>query len=491
MTGDNTSSSRLLPLALSVAAMLLLGAGALTAKDRSRDKLLWISDIHFDPMADPSLASDLAAADPDRWEAILQRSTLTAFSQYGQDTNWWLLRSALDQMHSALPWPALVIYTGDVVAHGFRPAYLKATGDSDWDHYRAFVLKTITFVALQLHKRFRKTQILLTPGNNDDDCGDYAIEPNGAFLHDSAEMVRELAMADTTIIHDWTSLGSYSAPHATIANLRVLSLNTVFMSQEYQPESFASGCKTTQSDGARDVLNWLEANLAKAEQKNERVWLMFHIPPGIDGYATTHPRLTETQAAGARTPGSCASEIVPMWVPQWTTQFDRLLERYRDTVIASFAGHTHVDDFRLITAKGANESFVLINPAISPIYDQNPSFRIVNFRSNGELSGQTTYYLTNLKQATSKKPGRWKREYRFSRAWKTRPLDVNSLGRIYSEVEQTSKARAQWAKLYMVSSTAVSFPPSVLRGLYCGIGSLDPRSYQSCYCVTGSSAPKP
>ena len=171
MTGDNTSSSRLLPLALSVAAMLLLGAGALTAKDRSRDKLLWISDIHFDPMADPSLASDLAAADPDRWEAILQRSTLTAFSQYGQDTNWWLLRSALDQMHSALPWPALVIYTGDVVAHGFRPAYLKATGDSDWDHYRAFVLKTITFVALQLHKRFRKTQILLTPGNNDDDCG--------------------------------------------------------------------------------------------------------------------------------------------------------------------------------------------------------------------------------------------------------------------------------------------------------------------------------
>lgn len=488
----NATRSKLLQQVACLAAMLLLAAPVLTARDLSTRKLLWISDIHFNPMADPSLVRDLAAADPAQWEAILGRSKLTSFSQYGQDTNWWLLHSTLDQLHATLPGPALVIYTGDILAHGFHPAYIKATGDSDLDHYRAFVLKTTRFVALQLGKRFSNTQILLAPGNNDDDCGDYAIEPNGPFLHDTAELVRELARGDATSSDAWTSLGSYGVLHATVNKLRILSLNTVFMSQQYRPESFATGCKATQSSGAEDVLNWLAAKLAKAEHDHERVWLIFHIPPGIDGYASTHPRPAESQVPGSSTAASCPGQIVPMWVPRWTVQFDSLLERYRDTVIASFAGHTHVDDFRLIRANGADQNFVLITPAISPIYDQNPAFRVVDFTSEGRVVGQSTYYLTNLKQASSTKRGRWRREYRFDHAWKVPLLDAESLGRIYAQVERTTKARNRWARLYMVSSPEVSFPPSVLRGLYCGIGSLDPGSYQSCYCLPeGSSAGRP
>ena len=474
--------------------LMLAAAVSYSADASSRNKLLLLSDIHFNPIADTSLLHDLWTAAPAQWEAILQRSKLTAFSRYGQDTNWWLLRSALDQMQANLPSPALIIFTGDLLAHSFRAKYVSAAGDNTGEHYRAFVLKTVEFLALELRKRFNSIPILLTPGNNDDDCGDYAVEPNGAFLNDTADLVSDLAKGDDELRHDWRMLGSYTTPHPTVQKLRMISLNTVFLSNLYKPQAFSTGCQPARSNAAADLLAWLRVRLDSARQHNEHIWLMFHIPPGIDGYATTHPHGEAPQSSGAPGAESCPAQIVPMWVPEWTAQFVSLLVNYRDVVIAGFAGHTHMDDFRLIHAKAANDAFVLITPAISPIYDQNPSFRIVNFRSNGAVVGESTYYLTNLKEATSTNRGRWKREYRFSHGWKVPQLDLNSLAKIDSEVQNAAKARDQWVKLYMVSSTADAFSPTVARGLYCAIRSLDPASYQACYCpatVTNTASPTP
>jgi hypothetical protein len=60
-------------------------------------QFLMISDLHFDPMADAKLVDRLAAADFDRWQAILESSSAKSPSRYGQDSNWPLLRSALEQ----------------------------------------------------------------------------------------------------------------------------------------------------------------------------------------------------------------------------------------------------------------------------------------------------------------------------------------------------------------------------------------------------------
>jgi hypothetical protein len=37
---------------------------------------------------------------------------------------------------------------------------------------------------------------------------------------------------------------------------------------------------------------------------------------------------------------------------------------------------------------------VILNPGISPIYGQNPGFRVVSHRHDGTVTGQPTYYLT-------------------------------------------------------------------------------------------------
>jgi sphingomyelin phosphodiesterase acid-like 3 len=463
-----------------LAVLIATSAAAQSATSESKNKFLIASDIHFNPMADATLVAELAAADPSQWESILQRSNPGSFSPYGQDTNWWLLQSALNQMRKTLPHPAFVIYTGDLLAHEFPKTYVNATHDKDPEHYRAFVLKTVEFLALEFRKRFPGTKILVTPGNNDEECGDYSIQAGGTFLSDTAQSARDLAQADATFTSDWKALGTYSVPHPTISGVRIISLNTIFLSEKYHATSFTKGCAVVASTAASDLLQWLQSNLAATRQANQKVWLMFHIPPGIDGYATTHNHAAQPEGTVNSANPSC-NAIVPMWVPTWTAQFDGLLETYQDTVLASFAGHTHTDDFRLVNTAGVNKAFVLIDPAVSPVYDQNPAFRAVTFRSDGSLADQSTYYLTNLKQANSKVRGRWKKEYTFTREWRTR-LDLASMGTIYSDIQTAKKARDQWLKLYNVSSSAAQVPADTVRGLYCAIGALDPAAYEKCYC---------
>ncbi len=479
--GIRAGRRKLLCLVTLLSALAATGA-ARPARDAATDKFLIASDIHFNPMADAVLVSSLVAADPGRWESILQHTSPDSFSPYGQDTNWWLLQSALNQMRKTLPHPAFVMFTGDMLAHEFPKKYQDTTRDNDPQHYRAFVLKTVEFLALELGKRFPGTKILVTPGNDDEECGDYSVQAGGTFLSDTASVARALAEGDESFVSDWKALGSYDVAHPTIPGVRILALNTVFFSNNYHAASFTNGCALVTSTAATDLFQWLQSNLAAARQADQKVWLMFHIPPGIDGYATTHKFVSQSEAGQSSAGTSCADSIVPMWVPTWTENFDRLLQGYQDIVLAGFAGHTHMDDFRLVHTAGVDKALVLIDPAISPIFDQNPAFRIVSFRSDGSLADQSTYYLTNLKQASSRVRGHWKKEYTFTQEWRKPRLDLGSLGTMYNQIETTTQARNRWLKLYEVSSRAAKVPTDSVRGLYCAIGALDPLAYERCYC---------
>jgi len=75
-----------------------------------------------------------------------------------------------------------------------------------------------------------------------------------------------------------------------------LSVNTNFLSVHYR-----NACGSpAEGDPGQATLVWLEAELAAAKAVGERVWRIYHIPPGIDGYATLRQ-------------GSCPQAIVPMW----------------------------------------------------------------------------------------------------------------------------------------------------------------------------------
>jgi hypothetical protein len=122
-----------------------------------------MSDLHFDPMADPQLVDRLAASEPSQWRNILDSSGDASLGRYGRDTNWRLLQSALQQMKETLPAPNFVLLSGDFLAHDFRREFDSAAGDHSDAAYRVFVRKTMQFMRssskhhFPLHQLFRRS----------------------------------------------------------------------------------------------------------------------------------------------------------------------------------------------------------------------------------------------------------------------------------------------------------------------------------------------
>src|SRR5215212_5352400 len=163
------------------AGMVLLSLLAF-ASSAFAEQFLSVSDIHFDPFADPALVTRLEAADVSQWDAIFASSTVTALSTYGSDVNDPLLRSALGEMQQRIPSPAFVLISGDFLAHDFDKTYQQYATDKSPAAYTAFVTRTIAYVAGAIRKAWPGVRVYPTLGNNDSDCGDYAVAPNGAFL---------------------------------------------------------------------------------------------------------------------------------------------------------------------------------------------------------------------------------------------------------------------------------------------------------------------
>ena len=432
-------------------------------------RVLVMSDLHFDPMADPKLVDRLAAAEPELWAGVLDSSGNQSLSQYGRDTNWPLLRSALGQMAETLPHPAFALISGDFLAHEFRREFDAAASDHSDAAYRIFVRKTMQFLAQQLERTFPATMILPALGNNDEECGDYELQPGGPFLADTLPIVHRLVgnAAGSGFARDWEGHGNYSA---FAGGIRVLSVNTNFLSVHYR-----NTCGSpADGDPGRATLSWLEAELAAAKEAGERVWLLYHIPPGLDGYATLRR-------------GSCPSGMVPMWAPAYAEAFAVLMRRYADTVAASFAGHTHVDDFRLLGDTGGHYGFALITPAVSPIFGQNPAFRTLTYDAAAGIIDETTFDLTNLPSAA---PPQWRNEYTFTQYWNLPRIDVASLDQLYSAVTDDPAQRERWQTIFAASSPAYWAPFSAdpqqlaqaVRAFRCASGNLVPSDYGQCYC---------
>jgi hypothetical protein len=135
---------------------------------------------------------------------------------------------------------------------------------------------------------------------------------------------------------------------------------------------------------------------------------------------------------------------------------------------------------------GAGQNFVMLNPAISPVYGQNPGFRVVSYKSDGTVTDQTTYYQTNLTCASSTKKGKWKQEYTFTRQWNAQTLDAASLSGVYDQVVADPKAREQWLKDFAVLGPALQDEKRFVRALYCADEGLSVQDYEKCYCTAGA-----
>ena len=475
--GSRIVSASLGDIRVALAAVLVI---ALSAPVRSADteavgatQFLMMSDLHFDPMADPKLLDRLSSAEPEQWQAIFDSSDNTTPARYGADSNWALLHSALRQSKETLPNPAFVVLPGDFLAHNFRRQFDAAATDHSEAAYRTFVRKTMQFLGRQLEETFPEAPIFPALGNDDSYCGNYQLQPEGPFLADTLPILRALVggLVGASFDQNWISYGNYSV---AVRGLRLIFPNTVFFSVNYRNACRAPG----NADPGSATLAWLQTELAVAAQAQQRVWLVYHIPPGVDGFATMRR-------------GSCPDRIVPMWKQTYADPFYALMRRYSDTLVASFAGHIHMDDFRLLGGDDGYYGFVLVTPALSPIYGQNPAFRTVLSDASGGILDQTTYDLANLLEAADGGAPVWRAEYTFTQAWRLPRIDLGSLTQLYAMTANVPADRDRWRQFLPVSSP-IYWPtnlgeaaPKAALAYRCADGHVLLPEYGRCYCSGG------
>lgn len=187
---------------------------------------------------------------------------------------------------------------------------------------------------------------------------------------------------------DIVNFGAYSTKYPN-GNLRVISLNTNF----YYRENFWLYQETMDQDPDGQIA-WLVSELDAAEKAGERVYIIGHMPLGVE----------DAFHAGSN-------------------YVDQVVNRYSSTIAAMFFGHTHADHFEISYSNyssqdAAHASMVsYICPSLTPMSGM-PSFRVYDVDPETFAVLDTTTYIADMTNAAYQTTGPvWTKYYSAKEAY--------------------------------------------------------------------------
>ena len=446
-----------------------------------------LSDIHLDPFHDPARLAELRTAPVAAWAAILNApASSTQASDFahlqstcgarGVDTPAALLESSLAAAHAQQPHPLFVTVSGDLMAHLFDCRFHTLAPNTTAADLSSFAAKTVAFVALRLHQTFPHSPVYFALGNNDSSCHDYSEDPHSAYLLADAASFAADALTHANraaILHQFPQLGDYAITlPAPIAHTRLIVLQDIFESKRY-----ASCSGATSNDAATAQISWLRAQLSAARAAHRHVWLMAHIPPGIDAYYTF-----------SKARNICGGQSPEMFLR--SEALANTLADFPDVIRLVLLGHTHMDEFRIYkTATGAIPGKLV--PSITPINGNNPAFTLAEVDpSTATLKDYAVYSASNQTGISTQ----WSEEYRYSTTYHQPDFSGASLALLTSSflADQSGKSavsRAYQRFFYVgnpgLSSSLKSAAMRLVWPAYaCSLTSDRAASFRSCVCNT-------
>lgn len=358
-------------LLLAMLTLLILPA---PARAQSAVPVLMLSDIHFDPFNDPGKLPQLRSAPVERWAAILAsaasptqaadlQALQTSCHTRALDTAWPLLKTAVTAAHDAEPHPAFLTLSGDLLAHEFPCRFTHLAPGSTPDDLSAFAAKTVAFVLLQLRAGFPRIPVYGALGNNDSSCVDYRETAGNTYIKSTAASLALAAGNNATTAA--TPEGDYSVTlPAPITRTRLIVLQDIFEGRQFNTCAAAADRAPQKAQ-----IDWLRAQLAEARAQNQHVWVMAHMPPGVDAF-TSYRRFLLQPA------GLCNAEPRPFLAD--TSLADALLD-YADIVRLALFAHTHMDEFRLLRRRDSGASIpAKLVPSVTPFFGNHPAFLLAS-----------------------------------------------------------------------------------------------------------------
>ncbi len=394
-------------------------------------EVLWFSDLHFNPFADPAVVTRLAENNATEWDAILSESPVHAvLPLYGKEANRALLEASLADMREHVPSPDFILFAGDFLAHKFDTVYLKLTGDASTEGLRKFVDKTLAYIVSRITLYYPETSIYFCLGNNDDYDGDYLLAPHGPFLENTSDFFADAFLKTACNRESFAATypqgGHYQVFPAVGDGLRILSLNAVFLSRN---------APDTDSDPGDAQLDWLEQSLSAAAEAGDKVWILLHIPPGVDEYATV--RANEGK--------SDFRDIILHIKEKYSKRLTSIVSQYADTVTEVFAGHIHREAFRLIRSPEVTTGSgvpVLTTLSISPGFANNPGYISLTYQRG-------TFVIWDYEtRCLDSDDGLWRTGHRFREAYGDSPLTGQSVWTLYSGLKHDADLQERYISAY-------------------------------------------
>jgi sphingomyelin phosphodiesterase acid-like 3 len=486
--------SLLVVCALMVQAGLMAQSPAPVAGDaRASVRALFLSDIHLDPFADPGKVARLNAAPASEWPAILSApATPTQAKEFaalqeacptrGNDTTWVLWRSSLAAIHSDAARARFVTVSGDLLAHSFDCKYKALLPAATSADLLAFSEKTVRTVVSTLRAALPGVPLYVAMGNNDSGCGDYQLDAtHDAFLGLVSKIIGEALPGDlpaserAAAVRDFSAGGNYSVPLAGVPHTRLLVIDDLFFSAKY---STCSGKPDAAPASAQ--LAWLAGQIAAARQHGDLVWVMGHIPPGVNLFATV--RNLANVCAGTKPQMFLANESLA-----------ELLAQNADVVRLAIFGHTHDDEMRLLrrdsTAASAHGSAlgvpVKVVASITPINGNRPSFTLAAIDpATATLTDYTVFMASNTTGAATT----WPSEYSYSTTYHEPAFDAASLARLIPTLQSDGAAKTLASQAYLRNY----FPGDISTVIQvawpqyaCSLDHDSAASFTACACAAG------
>jgi sphingomyelin phosphodiesterase acid-like 3 len=473
---------------IALACFVLITGGALAqsgqpAKPPAKVTIpaLLVSDIHFEPFWDPAKVPQLAAVPASQWNVIFasaptpdQQQRFATLQQTcharGADTSFALFDSSLKAMRSHATGVKFVTVSGDLVSHAFQCKYNTLFPKSTPADYRAFVEKTLDYVMGELYGAFPNVPVYVALGNNDSDCGDYRLDAHSEFLAVTGkEVTKYFPASERQGAEESFAAGGYYSVSLPIENARLLVLDDLFMSRNY------ATCAGKPDPSAADAqIAWLRQQLTEARNKKQKVWVMGHIPPGIDLHATATKMIN---VCGGQSPIVFLS----------SEKMADVIAEFGDVVELAIFAHTHMDELRLLkedsqTPASSKSVAVKVVSSISPINGNHPSFTVAQIDSS---SAALVDYKVFIASNQSGVDASWTEEYDFARSYHEREFIPSSVSKLIAGFAADPSAKTQASQDYIADFYLGYASPLLYLAwpqYVCTLSNHTQQSFKACVC---------
>lgn len=462
-----------------------------TAAARHTVPALLVSDIHFDPFHDPAKAARLVDAPASEWNEILaepsspdQTTAFAALQQRcgarGVDSSYALFQSSLTAARKEAPEARFVTVSGDLVVHNFPCRFAALASGKTQSDYTAFVEKTIAYVTAELRRTFPGVPVYVALGNNDSGCGDNRLDGGSDFLAAvgkdvAAGLPKTMSSKERAkVLADFTASGSYNVRMAApMRRTRMIVLDDLFMLTQYA----TCGGKPDRSVAIAQI-KWLRTQLDEARRHKQRVWVMAHIPPGVDIYSTF-----------AKMSNVCGGDAPAMSLS--SDALGDVLAEYADVVRLAIFAHTHMDELRLLGpgrgVQGAKSGTVAVKmvASISPVNGNNPSFTVARVNTASATLADYAVFAASNKTGVDTV---WSKEYDYGETYHAAAVSSVALGRLVGEFRRDPDATTAASQAY-IRNFVVGDRSSLIKPLWpqyvCGMSEDTAKGFAGCVCPAG------